>query len=644
MSLFSIARKNMRKNFKNYFLYFTSLIFSIVIYFTFISLKYDKTIQATSDSSTKISSAFNGASVILIIFVAVFIWYSNTFFTRKRKKEVGLYALLGVRKKQIGRMLFYENFIMGIGALFVGILLGAVLSRFFVSLLMRIMGYEVLGNFEISFSAVINTVTVFLIITLIASFQGYRLVYRFQLIELFRADQEGEKEPKASFFIALLSLILIGIGYWLALQNLLKSEVWKTLGFMMTPFVILVTVILGSYLLFNTLSLYVLKLVKKNKSYAWRGSNLIGVSQLLYRIKGNARMLTIIAILSATTLTAVGTSYSFYYNNKSNVEINDPNSMMFKNEDESKAKIVQDLIYKNKDHKVVYHKQISTLELKGDITDLKNTLPFNTMMYTVISSTDFNELAKEQKRKDKLSLKGDEAAVLEPAYFEGITPKYIGSTVSLKGNEQVRDITFTKLKKYNVLNSYTAGATVVVSDDMFAQLAKNEKQINMEVYEITDEDHAKQLTERINAVLADNAQFSSFYEDYASGLEAAGLLIFMGGFLGLVFLAATGSIIYFKQLAEANADRSRYVVLYKIGVDKKQIKKTIAKQQAFIFTLPLIIGIAHCSVALTALSKLLQTNLVAPVLICISVYTFIYVLYYFLTVNSYYKIVMKTNE
>lgn len=644
MSLFSIARKNMRKNFKNYFLYFTSLIFSIVIYFTFISLKYDKTIQATSDSSTKISSAFNGASVILIIFVAVFIWYSNTFFTRKRKKEVGLYALLGVRKKQIGRMLFYENFIMGIGALFVGILLGAVLSRFFVSLLMRIMGYEVLGNFEISFSAVINTVIVFLIITLIASFQGYCLVYRFQLIELFRADQEGEKEPKASFFIALLSLILIGIGYWLALQNLLKSEVWKTLGFMMTPFVILVTVILGSYLLFNTFSLYVLKLVKKNKSYAWRGSNLIGVSQLLYRIKGNARMLTIIAILSATTLTAVGTAYSFYYNNKSNVEINDPNSMMFKNEDESKAKIVQDLLSKNKDHKVVYHKQISTLELKGDIPDLKNTLPFNTMMYTVISSTDFNELAKEQKRKDKISLKGDEAAVLEPAYFEGITPKYVGSTVFLKGNEQVRDITFTKLKKYNVLNSYTAGATVVVSDDMFAQLAKNESQVNMEVYEITDEDHAKQLTESINAVLADNAQFSSFYEDYASGLEAAGLMIFMGGFLGLVFLAATGSIIYFKQLAEANADRSRYVVLYKIGVDKKQIKKTIAKQQAFIFTLPLIIGIAHCSVALTALSKLLQTNLVAPVLICVSVYTFIYVLYYFLTVNSYYKIVMKTNE
>jgi putative ABC transport system permease protein len=98
MTLFSIARKNIRKNFTNYFLYFASMIFSIVIYFTFVSLKYDTTIQSASDGSPKISSAFSGASVVLMIFVAIFIWYSNSFFTRKRKKEVGLYSLLGVRK------------------------------------------------------------------------------------------------------------------------------------------------------------------------------------------------------------------------------------------------------------------------------------------------------------------------------------------------------------------------------------------------------------------------------------------------------------------------------------------------------------------------------------------------------------------
>src|SRR5699024_4350059 len=145
MTLFRIARKNIRNNLNNYFLYFSSMIFSIVIYFTFISLKYDETIAVASESSMKISSVFNAASVILIIFVAIFIWYSNSFFTRKRKKEVGLYSLLGVRKKQIGRMLFYENFIMGIIALFIGILLGSILSKFFVSILLKVMGYDAIA-------------------------------------------------------------------------------------------------------------------------------------------------------------------------------------------------------------------------------------------------------------------------------------------------------------------------------------------------------------------------------------------------------------------------------------------------------------------------------------------------------------------
>src|SRR5690606_5876652 len=174
------------------------MIFSIVIYFTFVSLKYDETISATTESSQKISSVFNAASVVLIIFVAIFIWYSNSFFTRKRKKEIGLYSLLGVRKKQIGRLLFYENFLMGIIALFIGILLGFVLSKFFASVLMKVMGYDVMANFAVSSAAIINTIIVFTLITVVTSFHGYRLIYRFKLIDLFQADKEGEERPRAS--------------------------------------------------------------------------------------------------------------------------------------------------------------------------------------------------------------------------------------------------------------------------------------------------------------------------------------------------------------------------------------------------------------------------------------------------------------
>ncbi|MDO3677554.1 ABC transporter permease [Paenibacillus ehimensis] len=643
MTLVQLARKNIRKNFTNYFLYFASMIFSIVIYFTFVSLKYDSTILATSDGSPKISSAFTGASVVLMIFVAIFIWYSNAFFTRKRKKEVGLYSLLGVRKKQIGRMLFYENLMMGLLALVIGILLGSLLSQGFVSILMKVMGYDAVANFRISPQAVIHTIVVFTVITVITSFHGYRLIYRFKLIELFQADKEGEQEPKASLAMALLAILCIGFGYWLALQNILESAVWRSMGFMVTPLVIVAAVIIGTYLLYSTFIVYLLKLARKNKKRFWNGVHLISTSQLLYRMKGNARTLTIIAVLSATTLTAVGTAYSFYYNNRSSVALADPNSMMFIASDQRIANEVQDLISRNKKHELVYHESTPALQLKVDITSLNSKISSDIVSYTILANSAFNKLAEAQQRNDSLSLTGQEAAVLDAGYYEGLSPEYVGSTVSLKAKELTENVTFTSLKPYNVLNLRTANTTVVVSDEVFARLQQEAPLVNIEAYKITHEDDAKALTNEIQSMLPREAHFSSFYMDYAAGMESSGLLIFMGGFLGLVFLAATGSIIYFKQLTEAGADKDRYVILHKIGVTKKEIRKSVAKQSLFVFALPLIAGIAHCAVALTALSRLIQTNLVIPVLICIGAYACMYIVYYFLTVSTYYNIVTKSN-
>lgn len=641
MTLFSIARKNIRKNFTNYFLYIGSMIFSIIIYFTFVSLKYDEAILKTTESSTKISSVFNSASIVLIIFVAVFIWYSNSFFIKKRKKEVGLYSLLGVRKKQIGRMLFYENFFMGIIALLIGIILGSILSKFFVIILMKVMGYDAIGTIAISPQAIVNTIIVFTVLTAITSIHGYRLIYRFKLIELFKAEQEGEKEPKTSIITAIISVLLIGIGYCLALQDLFVSEVWRKLGFLITPLVILVTVIVGTYLLFSTLTVYLLKLLRKNKHHFWNGINIISTSQLLYRLKGNARTLTIIAVLSATTLTAVGTAYSFYYNNRSNAEILNPNSMMFISKDKNVSNQIGERISQEKDHKIVYHMTVPTMMLNVDITNLHSKNSPDEMEYSIIDNTTFNQLAKLQNRDESLSLKGNEAAALEAGYSNSFSPKYIGASISLNVNDKSEKIIFKTLKKYNVLNPPTAGITVVISDELFNKLASGTNLVNMEVYELKNEENAKALTKKIQTLLPMEANFSSFDSDYAQGMESSGLLIFIGGFLGLVFLGATGSIIYFKQLTEATLDKERYVILYKIGVNKKEVKKSISKQVLFIFALPLLAGIAHSIVALAMLSKILEMNLIIPVGICIGVYVCIYIAYYFLTVRNYYKLIIK---
>ncbi|WP_338751422.1 ABC transporter permease [Bacillus sp. FJAT-52991] len=643
MTLFNIARKNIRQNFTNYFLYFASMIFGIVIYFTFVSLKYDQTIAATSESSPKMDSVFSAASFVLLIFVAIFIWSSNAFFMRKRKKEVGLYSLLGVRRKEIGRMLFYENFLMGTLALVIGMGLGTLLSKGFVTLLMNIMGYEIVTNFTISSAAIINTAIVFFIITLVTSFQGYRLIYRFKLIELFKADQEGEHEPKASLWLAGLSLILIGGGYWLALQSF-DSTVWQTLGLLFTPLVILTTVITGTYFLFSTFIVYALKASRKKKSHFWNGLTIITTSQLLYRIKGNARTLTIIAVLSATTLTAVGAAYSFYYNTKTTATTMTPNSYSFTVTDDQLAKQANEKITNNKNHQVRYHQVIKTLQVEADTTNLDSPLMSTELVYALISTSDFNTLADKQGRKESLSLHRNEVIALDRMYHEKFSPKYDGKSITFHLNDREEEVTFTDFRTYDVLNIGVDGATLVVSDELFNQLASELKARSIDMYGITNADQAKELTKQLKTVMPEEAAFSSYYEVYAAGLESTGLLIFVGGFLGLVFLAATGSIIYFKQLTEAHADQDRYRILSNIGVNKKDLRKTIAKQVFFIFALPLLAGIAHSAVALTALSNLLTTSLVVPTLICMGVYMIIYIMYYFMTVQAYYKIVTNKGE
>ncbi|MDX8044978.1 FtsX-like permease family protein [Gracilibacillus sp. S3-1-1] len=637
MTLFTIARKNIRKNFTNYFLYFSSMIFSIVIYFTFVSLKYDQTIDAASETSTKISSAFNAASIVLIIFVAIFIWYSNSFFTRKRKKEVALYSLLGVRKKQIGRMLFYENFLMGIIALVIGILLGSVVSKLFVAILMKLMGYEVLVQFSISTDAIINTVIVFLLIIAVTSFHGYRLIYRFKLIELFQADQESEGEPKTSIITALLSVLLLGFGYWLALQDILYSKVWQMIGILVAPLLIIIAVILGTYLLFSTLTIFFLKRARKNKKRFWNGINIISISQLLYRMKGNAFTLTIIAVLSATTLTAVGTSYGFYYNNKINAELTNPNSMMFVDQDGELTSQVDSLIEQDPDHDVVYHESIPTIPARVDTTALNSRMGPVEAIYTVISNKTYNRLSELQGDTDTIALSDEQAVALDISYFEGLSPEYVGSTLDVNGNE----ISFTDMKESNVLNAGTSNITIVVSDEMFDKVAEDTDVVTMEAYEITGESKAKTLDESIRSSMPEEADFTSFYQVYTLGMESNGLLIFIGCFLGLVFLSATGSIIYFKQLTEATADRGRYTILQKMGVDKKDIKKSIRKQIFFIFALPLVAGVAHSVVALMAINNILQLNIWIPAFISMTIYILIYVIYYFMTVRNYYKIVTK---
>ncbi|MFJ8351872.1 FtsX-like permease family protein [Bacillus paramycoides] len=646
MTLSSIALRNIQRNFKDYFVYFASMIFSIVIYFTFKALQYNSQMEKAAEASKKISGAFQVSSVMLIIFVAVFIIYSNGFFTRKRKKEVGLYSLLGIRKRQIGKMLFYENMLMGLMSLVIGIAIGSVLSKLFLELLVNMMGLNLNVHFEVPMAAIIDTAIIFFVIILYTSLQGYRLIYRFKLIELFRAEREGEAMPKGSVVMALISVFLIGSGYFLALMYM-KAVMYA--DFMVVALYILLATVAGTYLLFMFFTVFVLKRARNNKSAFYNGMNMVTTSQLLYRIKGNAKSLATIAILSAVTLTAVGTSVTMYYNTFTQSKDAAPFSYSYVKQDAVLDKKVNGILAEEKkNHPVTHQSEIEMVPVqgtfKGERADQVLNTHYNvTKQYQLISQSTFNKIAK-QLDAEAVNLSENEAFVYDSLYIETLDfgPLYTGNTAVFPAGNETKELKIKGVNNKNVTN--LGELFVIVPDETYEQAKQGHETRTVKNIDVKGERNSKELTEKLASIMPAGESevlkpFNDFYTGFQMGLETTGLMMFIGMFLGLVFLLATGSIIYFKQLTEASADRDRYVVLHKIGVTKQEMKKAIAKQVSFIFAIPLIIGILHSLFALKGLSNILPFEIMIPLLISIGVYGVIYIGYYFLTVRSYYKIV-----
>lgn len=646
MTLFNIAIKNVKRNFYNYFLYFVSMVFSIMIYYTFTSIQYNDQVIKLVSTSSEIGGGLEEASIVIAIFVATFIWYSNSFFTRKRKKEIGLYSLMGVRKKQIGRMLFYENIVMGILSLASGILIGNLLSKVFVMLLVKLMGFSVNVKFAIIPEAIVNTLITFAVLFLITSIHGYTIIYRFKLIDLFKAESKGEKEPKTSIITAILSLILIISGYTLYLNSFGEN-------FNIILLTTLILVVLGTYLFFSSFIVFVIKFSKKNKKRYYTGINMIGTSHLLYRIKGNARTLATIAVLSATTLTAMGVTASFYYDFQTKLDARYPFTYINALNDKSLDEKIEDIMNKYPKNKILDSVEIKFLKLEGKLPAVfkeKNSTSSKPDTLYVISQSKFNEIAKARGLKEKINLtNSNETVLFDEFYRERFMESYTGKNIEINLNDEKKQFKIIDFKSYSLVNEYIASETLVVKDEVYNKYYNSKNIFRVKAYMNDNKKNSDKLTKELKKVIYQYKkdskektlflQFSSYYESYKGGLMQSGLLIFISVFLGLVFLVSTGSIIFFKQLSEADNDKERYTIIKKIGVNKKEIRASIAKQILFVFLLPLIVGIIHSLVAVSILGGILNLNLTIPIGISIGAYTLIYMIYYVLTVNSYTKII-----
>lgn len=650
MTLFKLGLSNVKHNFKNYFSYFISTLFSVFMLFMFYSIYYNKQIQAFSNGRTKVYAVFKAASVVVIIFSVLFIGYANSFFIRNRKKEIAIYSILGMRKKEIGMLLFCENIFLGLLAIVVGIPLGIISSKFLLQLLVDVMKANIVIKFTLDGRAVIATIAIFMAVFLFNSYRAYKVIYDFRLIELLSAEKEAEKSPEASKKMAFLSVVMIIAGYVIAYTRTLQGGK-QTIYFGLLALILVVT---GTYILFNNMIILLLKTFKKNKKSYYTGENLISVSQILYRIKANSNVLATIAVISAVAITAVSFTFTTYMVLEAIPSSASPFSLMYKGGDQSLDNSVEQIINKHNEVKVTYKTDITMLNGTGLTPNYKGPYgrskdkPFDVY---IMSLSEYNEILNHSAiNKNVVNIPDDfkftgnnQCVFIEVTEDTSKRGRLTDDKVSVNANGSSFDLDIIDSHTTCVIGASFIRTTLVVPDETFSNLLKSNKMKTtvMRGYNIDNPLEHGNIVSELNHIIPKNWAFNSSYTTYHEGYSLMGSYVFIGMFLGILFLLSTGSILYYKQLTEAYADKERYSVLRKIGASKKEIRHAVIKQLALIFGLPLLVGIFHSTAALSVYIKFFGGLIycVKCMLAMAAVYVGIYICYYIISVKSYMKIV-----
>lgn len=632
MTLFDLVVRSMRKNLKHYYLYFFALILSVVLYFVFASLQHDTTVMERTATSFNMSSAFKAAGILLLFISGVFVLYANSIFLKRRSREVGLYQLIGLSKFTVSRMLVTENFLLGTGALAIGIGIGLLVSRVFLLLLMKLVGIDGVLSLSFSGAAIVQTIVVFVVLLALTSLQMAIAVKRSTLLELFKVDQSGEriKKPKTvvSAVFGILGILLIGFGYWLS-GHMLNSLLFFNM------IAVLASVILGTYLLFRITIGWVLYQIRMSKNGHLGLSNSLSLAPLMHRMKANANSLTLITVLSAMTLTMLAAAYSSFYSNEKETRLIEPFDYMIEGDTTA-----TDQFRKALDNAGIrYHAStIEALQLEGDYEkELNPMLPYTDLQIRIVSERQLSEAGLQ------IEVNGSNSGVLlDGGVYWLLKSVEVPLNLTLEPKSLNKTISVERFAEGNAFNMIDYTSTLVVNEELFQEI-KSEYKIHEETkinhataINLLNEGQFEEATGLYKDIESPGKKFD-YYTQYRNMLQSSGMTIFIAGFLGLVFLISTGSILYFKQMTEAEQEKASYKTLRQLGFSVQEIMKGVVKKQLFVFGLPLAIGLLHSIFALKSASFLFMSDVTIPTVITMSVYIGIYLVFAFLTVGYYRK-------
>lgn len=628
MNSFSIAYNNFKHNIKTYALNLMAMIFSVAVYYNFIALNDNPQIVQLNEIMNVVRSASTSTAVLLLVFLIFFIWYSNSFFLKQKKKEIGIYAFMGIDNYKIGLIYALEGFLQGLLSIVIGSFIGILFSKLFIMLLCKVAFLDVKVNFFISVHALIETIITFLIIFFIISVLGYFNIVRSKLIDLFNASRKQEGLPKLSKFKAAASIIIILIAYGMCI-GLPKLSVIGSIP------IITIMVIFATYWLFGSFFSMIMRYLLDKKQILYNGTNVISISNIVFRIKGNYKTLATIAILIASAITALGTATSIKYN--TNIELDLPYSFTYildgNTGDEIEPKVNKYITSAN--HNILLKEKVNFIFVDKFKTDEN----FSKDEFMVVKASDFKKITGDLKVKDAEN-------ILEKSKLESGEVIYVERPKTLVGAKKIQNIEISNLKykvKMNLKTPLFGGIEndpcLIVNDKDYEAMKANFKESKFYGIIVNDQKNTLDLSAKLKTIRVLDNNLYSYAQKYRSGYEAYGVVFFMGCFLALVFVVATGSIIHFKILSEAYMDKEKYKILLKIGMTEKELKRTISKQAAVYFVLPLLVGVIHSLFAIVILGRLMECNLVLPTVISVMIFIVIYGMFYIFTLDKFRKVI-----
>lgn len=633
-----LAVTNLKNNRKTYVPYIFTGVLTVMMFYIIDALSRGKGI---TQDTLKICLQY--ATGVIVVFAVIFLFYTNSFLIKRRKKEIGVYNILGMGKRHIARMMAVETILTAGISILGGLVFGIIFGKLMYLLLLKILHNSVDMQFSVNGTAIVQTVILFAGIFLLTYLYNILQIQLVNPVELLHGGNQGEKEPKSRWLLVIVGVAALGNGYWIALTTEAPLEALSKF------FVAVVCVIIGTYALFIAGSIVVLKILRKNKAYYYNPKHFTSVSGMIYRMKQNGAGLANICVLSTMVLVMVSTTVSLYAGMEDILDSRFPRdvSIVCNEADTNKEETLQRLIKEQCEKagvkitdRVRYRYGSMNAVLKGDkLENVDQYYPDNHFYYVEMMTQD------EYNRIEKRNVSLEEQEILTYTSNGKCGKKEIniaGRNYQVK--KELSEMTSqpkSTAEMYKTLYIVFANAEQIERIEPFSYADK----FNLKGDDGKQKEALEQIQNEFYEKIPDGMMESrmlsrsSFYELY-------GGLFFIGIYLGSMFIMATVLIIYYKQISEGYDDRERYQIMQKVGMSKKEVKRSIRSQVLSVFFLPLIVAVIHVAVAFKVMTKILGvlnlTNVwlfTVCTIITIAVFAVFYIIVYSITAKEYYRIV-----